>query len=48
MNKRLKEIKILQVTLFKNSKEQSESGNEYPVRILEKGVEMELRNGRQR
>lgn len=37
MNKRVKEMKILQVTLLKNSKEQSKSGNEYPIRILEKG-----------
>lgn len=47
MNKRLKEMKIMQVTLLKNSKEHSKSGDEYH-RILEKEVEMELRNGRQR
>lgn len=41
-------MKIMQVTLLKNSKEHSKSGDEYHLRILEKGVEMELRNGRQR
>lgn len=33
----LKETKILQVILLKDSKEQSKSGSEYLIRILEKG-----------
>lgn len=38
-------MKIMQVTLLKISKEHSKSGDGGHIRILGKGVEMELRNG---
>lgn len=41
----LEEMKIMQVTLLKISKEHSKSGDGCDIRILGKGVEMELRNG---
>lgn len=37
----------MQVPLLKISKEHGKSGNGCHIRILEKGVEMEVRNGRQ-
>lgn len=41
----LEDMKIMQVTLLKISKEHSKSGDGCDIRILGKGVEMELRNG---
>lgn len=38
-------MKIMQATLLKISKEHSKSGDGCHIRILGKGVEMELRNG---